>query len=256
MYQNATLVAKSAYDAVGPFREDLVRSQDYEMALRLAGRFKGVAVPQVVFLQRQHAGHRGNSRDSFSSAKALQKWVQYNQVFFRELHGSLPLSAYLPQGVGYGSEAVDRRVALLQRATVFARKKMWDLVHPDLREASAIDPGRGLSRLEEEICRAALVSGYGCAEFLDDPGIASALNALLGEGPLARAIVRAVTEPLLWHAKTAARQGRYREAAGYLGALRAANGWSGLPGILGSAAGRKLPFRRPVAGEPVPLSAA
>jgi hypothetical protein len=71
IFQNATIVAKAAYDAVGPFRPDLIRLQDYEMALRRS--FPGYAVPEVMFLQRSHAGRRGSAANLAAAAKIAQE---------------------------------------------------------------------------------------------------------------------------------------------------------------------------------------
>lgn len=58
-FQNATLIRRSALDRVGPFREDLARSIDYEMFVRLAARYPVAMVDGVMFLQRKHDGARG-----------------------------------------------------------------------------------------------------------------------------------------------------------------------------------------------------
>lgn len=241
MYQNATLVAKSVYDEVGPFREDLIRSQDYEMALRIAYRSKGVAVPEVVFLQRMHEGKRGTHYDNFSNDAVYRKWIQYNRMFFQELHETLPLRAYLPLGMeGNELNAAARRVALLQRGTVFARKKMWDLVYPDIMEASRINPETPLSRQEREICQSALFSGYGCEEVLQNRHITICLNNIARQGVLAGEIVSTITEPLMWHARHAMKQKNYGAAKEFVFALCAINGWKGALAVLRAAGGRKL----------------
>ena len=46
IFQNACLVRREALDAVGPFRTDLIRSQDYEMTIRLACQFDALMFPR------------------------------------------------------------------------------------------------------------------------------------------------------------------------------------------------------------------
>ncbi|WP_210236122.1 hypothetical protein, partial [Mesorhizobium sp. M8A.F.Ca.ET.198.01.1.1] len=62
VHQPGLLVRRACYDQVGGFNETLVRSQDYEMMLRLARRFKGVRVDGLMFFQRQHNMVRGSTK--------------------------------------------------------------------------------------------------------------------------------------------------------------------------------------------------
>jgi glycosyltransferase involved in cell wall biosynthesis len=239
IFQNATIVAKAAYDAVGPFRPDLIRSQDYEMVLRLARSFPGYAVPEVVFLQRSHAGGRGSAVDPFSQASASNKWVEYNQKFFRELHATLPLSAFRPSG-RFASEALALRATLLQRACVFGRKKMWNHAAADLAAAAKIAQETPASQDEGAICKAATLSGYGCRELLDRE-VQQVLRDVAQQGRLAASFIQAVTEPLLWYAREAAFHRRFEESAAFAKALIRIHGVAGA----GTALARKLVGGRP-----------
>lgn len=90
-------VRKSVYDEVGRFDERLIRSQDYEMIIRIAWRYRGVRVPgEPTFYCRQHGGLRGNATDRFSVRQRTAKWEEYNRVIFRRLYDDLPLEAFLP----------------------------------------------------------------------------------------------------------------------------------------------------------------
>jgi GT2 family glycosyltransferase len=240
VFQNATIVAKAAYDTVGPFRTDLVRSQDYEMVLRLARAFAGYPVPEVVFLQRAHAGERGSASDQFSQASASNKWMEYNQKFFRELHATLPLSAFRPSG-RFASEALALRASLLQRACVFGRKKMWSDAATDLAAAGKIAPETPASRDELAICKAATLSAYGCRELLDQE-VQQVLRDVAQQGRLAASFIQAVTEPLLWYVRKEILSRRIDEATGFAMALIRIHGVAGAGTVLARklVAGRKV----------------
>ncbi len=59
-HQPGMLVRRSAYIQVGAFDEALIRSQDYEMTLRLARVCTPVKSSMTVFLQRTHYWAKGN----------------------------------------------------------------------------------------------------------------------------------------------------------------------------------------------------
>jgi glycosyltransferase involved in cell wall biosynthesis len=130
------LVRTSCYREVGPYREDLVRSQDYEMALRLARRFRGTMVNGMAFYYRQHAGQRGTAAARFDVTENDLKWRENDQRIFRQLREELELSDYLPvtlrsQSLG----AVEKRRAYLQRMSVMAARGMIKEMVEDLQHA-------------------------------------------------------------------------------------------------------------------------
>src|SRR5262249_26322864 len=86
------LVRKSCYRQSGPFREDLVRCQDYEMAVRLARSSRCARVPGPTIYHRLHEGSRGSTRDTFPVDQIYEKWLMYMQIFFQELRKDLPLA--------------------------------------------------------------------------------------------------------------------------------------------------------------------
>lgn len=80
-FQFAMLVRRSLYATIGGFREDLIRGQDHEMAIRLARRAKAIAVPDVIFFQRVHDGQRGHASGKFSIKANENKWLGFGQNF-------------------------------------------------------------------------------------------------------------------------------------------------------------------------------
>ncbi len=88
----AALFARtSCYARVGNFDTRLVRSQDYEMAIRIARRFSGIRVPGgATFHYRQHEGLRGSTRDRFQVGTRFQ---QVAPIRSDDLSRSLPPDA-------------------------------------------------------------------------------------------------------------------------------------------------------------------
>lgn len=127
----AALFARTeCYHRVGEFDPTLIRSQDYEMAIRIARSYNGVRVSgKPVFHYRQHMGMRGSLKDRFLPTQSHSKWLQYDQSFFRRLYRSLPLTDFIPPGTPLsGSE----RQALLQRMCVMLAKLLLEEAFADL----------------------------------------------------------------------------------------------------------------------------
>lgn len=125
------LVRTSCYQQIGGFREDLIRSQDYEMAVRLARHFRAGRVSGPTYYLRRHDGLRGSAADRFSTKDTLRKWREYDKKIFRELRRELDISEYLPRGAEH-SAPVNRRRAYLQRAMVMASKGLDEEMVEDL----------------------------------------------------------------------------------------------------------------------------
>jgi glycosyltransferase involved in cell wall biosynthesis len=127
------VVRTTCYRQRGPFRSDLIRCQDYEMAVRLARRFPCARVAGPTIYHRLHAGSRGNARDTFNVDQIYEKWLEYMQVFFRELRREVPISEYMPGRPSPGTEASALRLAYLRRMGIMARKRLYDEMIEDLR---------------------------------------------------------------------------------------------------------------------------
>lgn len=151
----AALFARtSCYDAVGDFDARLLRSQDYEMAVRIARRFTGIRVPgPPTFHYRQHEGLRGSLADRFQAGQRLRKWLYYDQIIFRDLYNSLPLGDYLSPPTPLERK---RRQAHLQRLSVMASKLLIPEVMSELRQLAQLSDDAPLSGQERQIIRTAI----------------------------------------------------------------------------------------------------
>lgn len=142
-------VRAQCYDRVGKFDERLVRSQDYDMAIRIARYFSGVRVDGgPLFHVRQHGGPRGSVADGFAVEANVEKWRSYNEIIFRKVRDSFELQEYLPPG---SSVEREERRAHLQRFRILATRLPLLEVLCDLESAFALEPHRALSRVEGRI---------------------------------------------------------------------------------------------------------
>jgi glycosyltransferase involved in cell wall biosynthesis len=148
------LVRACCYREMGPFRTDLIRCQDYEMAVRLARRYPSARVPGPTICHRAHAGSRGSAQHTFSADQMYEKWLQYMQIFFRELRKEIPITEYLPGRSGSNGEALDLCHAYLQRMGIMARKRLYAEMFEDLKLAQQqVGEGASLSPADRELLR-------------------------------------------------------------------------------------------------------
>lgn len=127
------LVRSDCYRAVGGFDPALIRSQDYDMMLRLSRRYPGTAVDKPTFIERIHEGDRGGASDRHKASDRYWRWLHYDQIIFRRLWRELDLSEYLPASAlaGLDDQAAARRLRI-RRLTVAARQALKDEVLADL----------------------------------------------------------------------------------------------------------------------------
>lgn len=193
--QYASLTRKSVYEELGGYDESLIRSQDYDMVLRISRHHKGVAIPEPIFLYRQHEGPRGSATGRFASDEKQTKWVNYNRSIFDTIWRTYNISEFTPT-FALGS-TFEQRAALLQRARVMASFQFWDRVILDLdqaeRESSAPPHEEELELLK------AMVHGRDAWNLLaNDKARLATLSRIQGRSEHGRRMIAALVRPLLW----------------------------------------------------------
>lgn len=163
------IVRRRVYDEVGPFDEELVRSQDYEMLLRIARRYPGLMLPEVVFLHREHSGVRGTATVSFSASENADRWARFNRDIFTRVLDSLADHELLaPSDLAALPEAQRPRACRIKRGCVLARQRMWTEAVKAWRQAAAMD-ATPLSWLERDFLARSPNSALGAPKLFDNP---------------------------------------------------------------------------------------
>lgn len=199
-HQQGMIVRKSLYDQVGPFDESLVRSQDYDMLIRLARVGTAVSTEEFVFKQRVHDGMRGTQTKQVLAKKRNSSWSQFDKVIFRNYYPRIKLDEYLSDGRSI-SDPLNKRRALLRRASVMARKKLWELAIKDLRAAESVSQAP-LSNPETVALRSAFASKYGCDEILANSKLIDELSGLAELSPVGAQIVSSLARGLRWRVRS------------------------------------------------------
>jgi Glycosyl transferase family 2 len=153
-HQYAMLARRSLYERVGPFREELIRAQDYDMFIRLARSFKGVHVPKVIFYLRYHDGMRGSAADVIFPEDRVRRQFMYDQKIFSWVKQEFHIREFTPTFALKWDQALAERAALLERACVFAAHAMWDDAIDNFRQAgqsSAMPPKSEELKLVERL---------------------------------------------------------------------------------------------------------
>jgi len=213
IFQPALMVRRQLYDRLGPFREDLVRSQDYEMMLRIARGGTGRLLEETVYLHREHTGARGSGEDRFAAAEAFAKWIRYDRMIFGPLLADLEPRELLPASYwndpAHGGER--ERTAALKRASVRARHQMWPEALGDWQEIAARYEGP-MNDFERLVTRRATLHMFGCDPLFEDRSLRDAVRQVRSASPLGRAIAGELARSVAWQARKAAQAGRFARA--------------------------------------------
>ena len=210
-FQFAQLVRLDSYAKVGGFREDLFRSQDFEMITRLAQLGQPLFVPKTIFYQRVHTGARGPGSQRFPVEQAMKKWVQFGGLVMRDLRSSVPESRFNPSFAKTWPEAAQNRAALLQRGLIFAQRALWPEAIEDIERADALAGGASLSAPERRLSETVIRSELALLSLSGEPELAKRLKRLYAAGGFGGSVVFAMMRTFVWNIRKTAREKRYRE---------------------------------------------
>lgn len=109
------------------FDEQLVRSQDYDLFIRMARFRMGFMVEGHSYIRRYHLGERGSMSDRFSISDVERKWYKYEKIVVERFVKDAELYEFLPKDRFCKEiESGDFFIALVQKAVILARKGLWD----------------------------------------------------------------------------------------------------------------------------------
>lgn len=212
-HQQGMIVRKALYDRVGAFDESLVRSQDYDMLIRLARVATPVSTEECVFQQRVHDGVRGTQSEQVQATQRNASWSQFDKVIFRNYYPKIKLDEYLTDGRSL-SDPLNKRYALVRRASVMARKKLWELAIRDLRAAERVSQAP-LSKPETVALRSAFASKYGCDEILANSELIGELCQLADLSSVGAQIVSSLARGLRWRVRSEFTKIRFWKSVSY-----------------------------------------
>ena len=140
------VVRKRCMDAVGRFDEGLLRSQDYQMLIRLARLFPAAELARPTFIFRRHDGQRGPAAIRHSVTDRSGIWSAFDQRIGRFIRDQFSLGEYLtPPAPSAPTRPLDLATALLNRAGVMATKGLIHEMLEDIGSVTAIGRADGQS---------------------------------------------------------------------------------------------------------------
>ncbi|PFG63451.1 glycosyl transferase family 2 [Thioclava sp. ES.031] len=206
IFQPGLMVRRAAYEAVGGFREDLMRSQDYEMILRLSRRLPGVQLDQIVFHHREHEGARGEAGKEFAAQQNAERWAAFNRRIFTEIFdGMADRELFGPTLWAQIPDAERPRLIEIAKATVFARQRMWPEAMAHLHAAAKLGDAP-LSTEETARLQRLTLSTLGAPELIEDPALQAQLRALGRLGPTGKRMRAILKRSMLWQLRRALRE--------------------------------------------------
>ncbi|NDV01354.1 glycosyltransferase family 2 protein [Pseudoroseicyclus tamaricis] len=213
--QPALLSRRLCYDRVGGFDTAFIRSQDYEMNLRIARHCRGRLVDEVVYLYRKHEGPRGPSSAPIAASEIMAKWKIYNRKLFGALVPDLADEEMLPDGAldGLTGEARER-LLLIRRGGVYGRQGMWPEAL-DLICAAAARGAPTLSPAEAELLCRPLDSPFGFDDLVHDGLARGKIGQLIRTEPVGRQMWKTMRRHTRWRLKRATLQGELSKAVTY-----------------------------------------
>ncbi len=238
------LVRTACYKRLGPFRADLIRSQDYEMALRLARNFRCARVSGPTIYRRYHPGARGTAAASIDARQVETKWREYMMPTFKSLREELPLSDYLPKSsAGDGAQTLDTRRAYLERMVIMGKKMLYDEMLDDLKNAlTASLDRRPLSTPEREMLHR-LASYTSGDPLIAGPNLIVRIRSI-ASGSIGLAVRVEMARGLIWRANSALRAREFRDSTRLLQAALRLCGLRGIvSAMLKTSLGASLPAR-------------
>jgi glycosyltransferase involved in cell wall biosynthesis len=206
---NAMLVRRSLYEKVGGFRKDLLRSQDVEMALRLARNARAAPVDKVIFLYRIHDGLRGSVGHFFPAEESAKRWFINNRHIYSIIRKEFELDEFTPTFAQAWDKPLARRAALLERACVFALRSMWDETLDDLRAAAIAAPAAAATPEEMKLAEIAIRIRDPWKELGKNLAWIAQLNFFYKTNDYSRSIIYSLCRPLVWQMRHSLQGGKF-----------------------------------------------
>ena len=209
------LVRRDALQGLRPFDRAVIASVDYYLHLGVAQKGPTAFVDAVVLRQRQHSGLRGPKRSRYGEADRNAKWVLHDAYLLKKMLADLPLDAYLsaPPWTDQPLAPAAQRRALIQKAVIAGRKKLWPDATAALHMAMQMLPDTPLSDDELRVLSGMLGCRYGINEVYEMPEILNGLHSACAIRQDQSSVLTALSRPLLHEIKIARREHDLSRAA-------------------------------------------
>lgn len=249
--QPCIMVRKDCYDAISPLRTEITISEDYDVLLSLAHLYQAERVHAVTLLQRQHDGDRGPAEIRYAAEMRFTKWCEMDTVLLTDLLPKVTLGELLGRSADESPQTPEEfQRAYFQRATIAARKKLWDMAIDAMRDAAAAGAKSGLEPIDRVILSKAMGCRYGLDELIEDPTILDDFRRTMKGLSCESEAVRAIAGTLLYAARVRLIEKDYANARGfwrlYWRFAGAGNGVRGVIGYVGRSAMKLIGVTVPV----------
>ena len=205
----SSVIRSSLLAEVGPFREDLVRAEDFEMALRLSLRSRAARLddPRPTYYRRWHSGPRGPQGAQFEFAESVARSRTAERLVLRDLAAVLLPSHYLPRSEWQAPQDDARQCrAQLRRWAVAVQKSMWPEAASAFLDLRACAPIlAALPRSEMMWACRAFSDLHALAELRDTPQALRDVATMLRE-PWARPLRQAALRQMGYHLRAGLQQ--------------------------------------------------
>jgi glycosyltransferase involved in cell wall biosynthesis len=145
----AMLIPTESFRRIDGFDPNLIRSQDFDLFIKISRTLSPVWVDGPLFILRDHDGLRGSSTDRFTNSERELRWYRYDKAVISNACNYLQIQEFLPKSEANTSNPSR---AYLQRFAVRAVRGLWDEALPDLLEYNRLLNGMRLSSEERLIC--------------------------------------------------------------------------------------------------------
>lgn len=193
------LARTESYRAAGPFREELLRSQDYDMLIRLA-RCGGVALlDEPTFIFRRHGDQRGPATLRHAVDEREKLWARYDGMLGRSLRREAGLGEFLTPPLRGEPTTAQRREAMLNRMSVMASKGLAsEFIDDAVAFAEQVRSAQGeVTSAERAVAKAALQHRYFLFNVMPDRADFLKRACALARSSQGRTLLRAFARGLL-----------------------------------------------------------
>lgn len=186
------LVDADCYREIGPFREELVTSEDYDMLLRLVRRYPVALLDRPTFVFRRHDSARGPAGRRYDAHERELRFLQHDRIVGLGLREAATLGEYLvPPRATVTAPALKRR-ALVNRMIVMAGKGLEREMLADAQSYAALTGEGAPTRDERRGIAEAAQQRYLVLRVLQDPAAFLGEAAPLRRSPGGRAALQAL----------------------------------------------------------------